>query len=144
MSDEGNLLDFQARRHVPGDVDGLARLRRAPDATCPHPRFVIDAKQRTVACGTCGAWLDPVWCLLRFLEKDEAVERRIAYAKSLERDLEARRQRAIQRRQAAAQKAKREDAAKHCNACNGTGWAQTPKGVVRCGCRTGKGVALLL
>lgn len=30
---------------------------------CLHRSMAIDDKQRTVKCGTCGIWLDPVWCL---------------------------------------------------------------------------------
>lgn len=152
MSDQDGggprILDFEARPRVHADESTGEQLRRKPDLECPHPQFLIDSKQRTVECGKCGAWLDPVWCLLRHMERRESIEARITMLRDLEKGVadraEARRTYAIKKRQDAREKLKRDEAKKNCGACDGTGWARTPNGVVKCGCRTGKGVALLL
>jgi hypothetical protein len=135
VSDE-KVVEFRIRRRETSDDEPLERLARAPQAECQHRPFVVDGKQRTVQCGTCGQWLDPVWCLIRLMERDEQVERRIACLRQLETAAKARQARAIARKQRMEQRRHLEAAADDCQDCDGTGWAPAAGGgVTRCRCR---------
>jgi hypothetical protein len=139
VSDE-KVVEFRIRRRELSDDAPLERLARAPRSDCPHPKFLIDEKQRTVQCGACGRWLDPVWCLMRFMERDEAVERRIQQLRELEAAAKARQERAIKRRQAESRRSELHAAAANCQACDGTGWifvidADNVRRSKRCECR---------
>jgi ribosomal protein S27AE len=135
VSDE-KVVEFRIRRRETSDDEPLERLARAPKPECPHGPFVIDEKQRTVQCGKCGQWLDPVWCLLRFMEHDERVERRINHLRQLEAAAKERQARAIARKQRMERRRHLETAATDCEECDGTGWARAAGGgVVRCRCR---------
>lgn len=91
-------------------------LARDKDAAkgCPHVgvldkdgepvHALIDAKQRTLRCSACGTFLDPFWLLLKKLEYDESVDRRVEFIREANRreaeraDLKARfRRRVVER-----------------------------------------------
>lgn len=139
-----NVVAF--RRREPADDE--VTFVRANGSPCRHRPFVIDEKQRTVQCGTCGAWLDPIWCLLRFVEIDEALTRRRQAIEALERHQSDRQQRAIARKDAARKRAELQAAAENCGACDGTGWVYVVVDGVqrtqRCDCRKRLGAARLL
>jgi PP-loop superfamily ATP-utilizing enzyme len=53
---------------------------------CPHKTMSIDDKQRTVKCGDCKMWLEPVWCLRElFRYYEERVDRRVKEIEEFER-----------------------------------------------------------
>lgn len=59
----------------PGRVEMQTEGYRA----CPHRRMQINDTQRTVKCGDCGIWLDPVWCLRELFRYYETrVDHRLA------------------------------------------------------------------
>jgi hypothetical protein len=96
--DDGNVVEF--RRREPSDAERLELLSRAPAPSCRHARkHLIDEKQRTVQCGECGAWLEPVWCLLRLVEYRERLEYERQALERERKRLEERRQAAIARRE---------------------------------------------
>jgi hypothetical protein len=79
---------------------------------CPHKVMSIDDKQRTVKCGDCKMWLDPVWCLrelFRYYEqrvdwrlraiKEHEEKQAAAEKRRLERKAKPRRAKAITMRQ---------------------------------------------
>lgn len=47
----------------PPPVDKRVEVEQEKWDACQHRMMRIDDKQRTVKCGECGMWLDPVWCL---------------------------------------------------------------------------------
>lgn len=139
----GNVVEFHRRQ--PADVERLELLARAPSPTCRHlKKRLIDEKQRTVQCGECGTWLDPIWCLLTLVGYREQLDLERRAIEAEKRRLAERQQAAIERRQRA-DKRKRETVTKaNCLACNGTGWRRTTVrgphgrisgGVERCECR---------
>jgi hypothetical protein len=70
-------------------------------SACQHKVFSIDDKQRTVKCGDCKLWLDPVWCLRElFRYYEQRVDWRLQAIKAFEE------------KQAAAGKRRRERRAK--------------------------------
>lgn len=62
---------------------------------------LIDAKQRTLRCSACGSFLDPFWVLLKHLEHDESLDRRVEFIREAHRreaekaDLKARFRRVV-------------------------------------------------
>jgi hypothetical protein len=129
-----NVVEF--RRREAADNDALELLAKAPRPGCRHMRKrVIDPDQRTVQCGECGAWLDPIWCLLTLVDYHEALKRERAALEAERTARNERQQRAIARRQRAEQRREQETAAANCAACDGTGWKNVGAGVVRCDCR---------
>lgn len=75
-------------------------------SACQHKSMRIDDKQRTVKCGECGIWLDPVWCLRElFRYYEQRVDQRLAAIKAFE-DKHAEADKRAQERQRKPRKAK--------------------------------------
>lgn len=143
QDDGGNVVEFHRRQ--PADVERLELLARAPSPTCRHMRKrVIDEKQRTVQCSECGAWLDPIWCLLTLVGYREQLEMERRAIEAEKRRLAERRAAAIERRQRADTRKAATVTKANCLACRGTGWrpgrvvdkhGRISSGVERCECR---------
>lgn len=70
-----------------------------PFEKCQHKSMVIDDKQRTVKCGQCGIWLEPVWCLRElFRYYEERIDRRVEAIKSFEKRQKADEERKAKRK----------------------------------------------
>ena len=62
-----------------------ALLQQQKFDACLHKSMSIDDKQRTVKCGDCGMWLDPVWCLRElFRYYEQRVDIRLQQIKAFE------------------------------------------------------------
>lgn len=140
---DDNVIEFRKRER--SDDERLEQLARVVSRSpCAHrKKRLIDEKQRTIQCGECGAWLDPIWCLLNLVEYHEALKREREQIVWERQQLEKRRQGAIARRVAITKQKALVVAAAHCAACEGTGWKPGVGGVVRCDCRKGLGARLL-
>lgn len=68
---------------VRNPADAIRLQEHAFDA-CRHRSVVVDAKQRTVKCGECGIWLDPVWCLEQFYNWNRNLDHRLQAIKEAE------------------------------------------------------------
>lgn len=132
----GNVLEF--RRRGPEDdakLDALAHAPR-PAKACAHRRVrYIDDKQRTVTCGDCGSFLDPIWCLLTLVEYRESLRRERQWIESERAKAEQRRQAAQARRQRQLAKLATVAAQTTCERCSGSGWVIQGDGARRCDCR---------
>jgi hypothetical protein len=68
-----------------------------PFGACKHRSIQLDPKQRTVKCGACGIWLDPVWCLEQFYRWNRQLDHRLAEIKEHEERVREREKRRSQR-----------------------------------------------
>lgn len=117
MSDDGRIalvIDITTRQPYMADNPATPRPEPpGPEATdvrrvsviregferCYHRQMQIDDKQRTVKCGDCGIWLDPVWCLRElFYFYETRLDERISYIKQAEDREQAKREKAAQRK----------------------------------------------
>ncbi len=125
-----NVVEF--RRREPGDPDDEPLVKKEP-AQCRHRKRVLDAEARTVHCRECGQLLDPFWCLLNAREFQEALDRKLKTIREFEARQQERQQRAI--KHAMRERRRRGPPADNCAACRGTGWKDTPQGMVPCPCK---------
>lgn len=84
-----------------------------PFVKCQHAKMQINESQRTVKCGDCGIWLDPVWCLRYvFWFYDQRVDNRLAALKEHEtREKERRAKEDERRKQPRARRRRQRDEA---------------------------------
>jgi hypothetical protein len=90
-----------------------ATLEPTVFGACQHKRISIDDKQRTVKCGDCKMWLDPVWCLRElFRYYEQRVDWRLARIEEYEKREKEHRERR-EARAAAPRRAKAETMQHH-------------------------------
>lgn len=79
--------------------DRTVTMEREAFDACQHRSMQIDDKQRTVKCGTCGIWLDPVWCLRElFRYYEQRVDSRLEEIREADKRERDRRERQEQRK----------------------------------------------
>lgn len=81
--------------------DPLIKIEQEAWDACKHRSMCIDKKQRTIKCGLCGIWLDPVWCIAEIFHYYETrVDQRVKMIEDYEaREKEARERKEIRRKQ---------------------------------------------
>ena len=88
------------RRCIACEAERNVSIIREGFEACQHRSMQIDDKQRTVKCGTCGIWLDPVWCLRELFHYYQTrLDWRLAAIEEAEKKEAERRKRKEDRRQ---------------------------------------------